>query len=167
MQPLLVQCTPLTRGLQPVAPTRLEPGCIGIKIRVLSHLITHVLIQGMGDSLCVCGWIGRQIVEVFWYILPFICRKPKSSRHLAGWEPTPSGFLASKPGHFFSKMPAVSAKMHPLWTIWAKRLGFKGSVPSMGRTTNRYALRPSRVTCYWTLCYLLQGFLYVLRKGLW
>ena len=39
--PLWINATPLRR-LQPVAPTRLEPGCIGIKIRVLSHRPTRM-----------------------------------------------------------------------------------------------------------------------------
>ena len=87
----------------------------------LHHLITHVLIQGMGDSFCICKGIKRQITGIICYILPYACKKSDISRHFAEWELSQSSLFASNPGHFFSKAPAVSAKMHPLWTIWAKR----------------------------------------------
>ena len=89
----------------------------GFDSPMLHHLITHVLIQGMGDVFCICEGIKRQITGIICYILPSACKKSNMSRHLAGWEPSLSGLSASKPGRDFSKMPAVSAKMHPLWTI--------------------------------------------------
>ena len=101
-----------------------------IIINRISHLITHVLIQRMGDSICIYEGILRQIIGIICYILPSGCKKSNISRHLAGWEPSLSGLSASKPGHFFSKKPAVSVKMHPLWTIWAKRPEYRGIVPS-------------------------------------
>ena len=102
-----------------------------IKINRISHQITHVLIQCMGDSFCVYEGIKRQIIGVICNILSLACKKANISCHFAGWGSSLSDLSSPKPGRFSSKKPAVSAKMHPLWTIWAKRPEYRRIVPSM------------------------------------
>ena len=58
---------------QPLHPLWCIVHCI--IINRISHLITHVLIQGMGDSFCICEGIKRQITGIICYILPFACNK--------------------------------------------------------------------------------------------
>ena len=78
-------------------------------------------------------WMDRMLkAGIFCNILPFVCKKSKISRYLAGWEPSLSGLFASNPGHFFhDSKSAVSANMHPLWSIWAKRPEYGRIVHSM------------------------------------
>ena len=58
-----------------------------------------------------------------------------------------SGIFASKPGRDFSKTPVLTAKMHPLWTIWAKRPEYRGIVPSMGLDQYSWVDRMRRHGC--------------------
>ena len=92
-----------------------------ININRICHLITHVLIQGMGDVFCVYEGIERQNTGIICNILPIICKKLNIYRHFAEWELSQSSLFASNPGHFFSKAPAVSAKMHPIVDVYCNR----------------------------------------------
>ena len=68
---------------QPLHPVWCIVHCININR--ICHQITHVLIQSMGDSFCICEGIKRQNTKIICNILPSVCRKSNRPRHLAGW----------------------------------------------------------------------------------